>query len=66
MVGNNVSHANNRSKRRFQVNLQKKKFYNPETDEWISLKVSTSGIRHINKVGIATAMKRAITNGFIK
>jgi len=66
MVGNNVSHANNRSKRRFHVNLQNKKFYIPQSDEWITLKVSASGIRNINKVGIGEALKRARSNGFIK
>lgn len=66
MVGNHVSHANNKTKRRFHVNLQNKRFYNPEADEWVTLKVSASGIRHINKVGIAEALKRARANGFIK
>ena len=51
-VGNNVSHANNKTKRKFYPNLQKKRFYIPEEDKWITLKVSTSAIRTINKNGI--------------
>ncbi len=44
MVGNNVSHAKNRTKRKFLANLVKKRFYIPEEDSWISLKVSTIGL----------------------
>ncbi len=66
MVGNNVSHANNRTKRRFEINLLEKKFYLPETDENITLKVSAHGLRVINKVGIEEAVIRAKRNGYIK
>ncbi len=66
MVGNNVSHANNRSKRRFYPNLQKKRFYVPEEDKFITLKVSTSGIRTINKKGITEALKEAKEKGYYK
>jgi len=52
MVGNNVSHSNAKTKRRFLPNLQVKKFYIPELDRTIQLKVSTSAIRNINKKGI--------------
>ena len=62
-VGNNVSHANNKTKRRFNPNLQKKKFYIPEEDRWITLKVSTSVIRTINKNGISKVLKRAREKG---
>ena len=41
MSGNHVSHANNKVKRRFEVNLQKKRFYVPEEDRWVTLRVST-------------------------
>lgn len=64
-VGNNVSHANNKTKRRFNPNLQKKKFYIPEEDKWITLKVSTSALRTINKIGIAAVLKKARANGMI-
>ncbi|MEM6524073.1 MAG: 50S ribosomal protein L28 [Bacteroidota bacterium] len=64
-VGNNVSHANNKTKRRFYPNLQKKRFYIPEEDQWITLKVSTSAIRTINKNGITAVLKKAKANGNI-
>lgn len=64
-VGNNVSHANNKTKRRFYPNLQKKRFYIPEEDKWITLKVSTSAIRTINKNGISAVLKKAKANGNI-
>ncbi|MGB3468968.1 MAG: 50S ribosomal protein L28 [Cyclobacteriaceae bacterium] len=62
-VGNNVSHANNKTKRKFYPNLQKKRFYIPEEGKWITLKVSTSAIRTINKNGIAAVLKKARKNG---
>ena len=49
MVGNNVSHANNKTKRKFYPNLQTKKFFVPETGETVILKVSAKAIRTINK-----------------
>lgn len=64
-VGNNVSHANNKTKRKFYPNLQKKRFYIPEEDKWITLKVATSAIRTINKNGISAVLKKARDNGNI-
>ena len=52
IVGNNVSHANNKTKRRFLPNLQKKRFFIPELNKTVTLKVSTSAMRTINKLGI--------------
>ena len=49
MVGNNVSHSNRKTKRKFYPNLQTKKFYVPETGEWVILKVSANALRTINK-----------------
>jgi large subunit ribosomal protein L28 len=66
MVGNNVSHSKRRTKRRFYPNLIKKKFYLPEEDRWITLKVSTSALRTINKIGLTAALKRAEENGIFK
>ena len=63
--GNNVSHSNNRTKRKFCPNLQKKKFYIPEEDRWITLKVSTAGMRTINKNGITSVLKKAKADGLI-
>ncbi len=64
-TGNNVSHANNKTKRKFYPNLQKKRFYLPEEDKWITLKVSTSALRTINKNGITAVLKKARQNGNI-
>ena len=66
MVGNNVSHALNRTKRKFDANLLKKRFYIPEEDKWITLKVSTSALKNINKLGITAVLKEARKNGFLK
>ena len=65
MVGNNVSHALNRTKRKFNANLVKKRFYIPEEDSWITLKVSTSALKTINKIGISAAIKDAKSKGFL-
>jgi large subunit ribosomal protein L28 len=66
MVGNNVSHAMNKSKRKFDANLIKKRFYIPEEDKWITLKVATSTLKTINKNGISAVLKEARSKGFIK
>ena len=66
MVGNNVSHALNRTKRKFDVNLIKKRFYIPEEDKWLTLKVSASALKNINKLGIYAVVKEARKNGFLK
>ena len=63
MVGNNVSHAKNKTKRRFYPNLQTKKFFVPETGETVILKVSANAIRTIDKKGIAAVLAEAKTNG---
>ena len=62
-TGNNVSHANNKTKRRFYPNLQKKRFYIPEEDRWITLQLSAKAIKTINKNGIATVLKEARAKG---
>jgi large subunit ribosomal protein L28 len=66
MVGNNVSHALNRTKRKFDANLIKKRFYIPEEDKWITLKVATSTLKNINKKGISAVLKEAREKGFLK
>ena len=65
MVGNNVSHANNKTKRKFYPNLQKKRFYIPEEDRWVTMKVSAKAIRTINKKGITAVLKKARKQGNI-
>ena len=63
MSGNNVSHAKNRTKRKFYPNLHVKKFYIPEEDKWITLKVSANALRTINKKGISAVLAEAKANG---
>ncbi len=65
MVGNNVSHAMNRTKRKFNANLMTKRFYIPEEDKWITLKVSASALKNINKKGISAVIKEARQKGFL-
>lgn len=65
MVGNNVSHSNRKTKRKFNVNLFKKKFYWVEEDCWVSLVVSAAGLRTINKIGLDAAIKKAAEKGYL-
>jgi large subunit ribosomal protein L28 len=66
MVGNNVSKALNRTKRKFNANLIKKRFYISDEDKWITLKISTSALKTINRIGISAALKDARSKGFLK
>ena len=52
MVGNNVSHANNKTKRRFLPNLQNRRFWVESENRWVRMRVSGAGIRIIDKLGI--------------
>ncbi|MBK8042360.1 MAG: 50S ribosomal protein L28 [Haliscomenobacter sp.] len=61
--GNNVSHSNRKTKRRFLPNLQKKRFFIPETNQWVTLKVSTSALRTIDKLGIYQYLKAVEAKG---
>ena len=61
--GNNVSKAINKTKRRFNAKIVSKRFYIPEEDKWISLKVSTSVLKTINKKGISAVLKEARAKG---
>lgn len=65
ITGNNVSHSKRRTKRKFYPNLFVKKFYVPEEDAWITLKVSAAGIRNIDKRGITACLKDAKEKGFL-
>ncbi|MCB9261308.1 MAG: 50S ribosomal protein L28 [Flavobacteriales bacterium] len=65
LKGNHVSHSNIKTKRRFYPNLHTKKFYIPEEDAWITLKVSTSALRTINKKGITACLDGFVKNGKI-
>ncbi len=66
MVGNNVSHAKNRTKRKFNANLMTKRFFITEEDKWVTFKVSASALKNINKKGIAAVIKEAKAKGFLK
>ena len=66
MVGNNVSHSQRKTKRKFYPNLITKKFFMPEEKEYITLKISTSALRTINKKGISVCVKEARQKGYIK
>ena len=61
--GNNVSKAINKAKRRFNANIISKRFYIPEEDRWVKLKVSTSVLKTINKKGISAVLKDAKAKG---
>ncbi len=65
MVGNNVSHSNRKTKRKFDANLMRKRFYIPEEDKWVTLRVSTSALKNINKKGISAVIKEAREKGFL-
>jgi len=63
MKGHHVSHSNVKTKRRFLPNLQKKRFYIPETDQWVTLNVSTSAMRNIDKLGIYEYLNQLKADG---
>jgi large subunit ribosomal protein L28 len=66
LVGNKVSHSNTKTKRKFDVNLKVKKFFLPEENKWITIRISTSALRTINKNGIAAVVKEAREKGHLK
>jgi large subunit ribosomal protein L28 len=63
--GNNVSHANNKTKRRFLPNLRTKRFFIAEENRWVTLKLATSAIKTINKNGLMSVLKEAKEKGFL-
>ena len=63
VTGHKVSHSNIKSKRRFLPNLQTKRYYLSEEDKWITLKLSTEGIRTINKKGLYVVVKEMRAKG---
>ncbi len=63
MFGNHVSHANNKAKRRFDINLQVKKFYVPEEDRWVKLRVTAQTIKTINRKGVKAVLDAARRSG---
>ncbi|HBZ35649.1 MAG TPA: 50S ribosomal protein L28 [Rikenellaceae bacterium] len=65
MIGNNVSHSKHRTKREFSPNLKNKRFWLEEEQRFVTLKVSTAGMRNIYKNGLAATLRKAQKNGFI-
>ena len=63
MVGNNVSHSNRKTKRTFGINLIKKRFFVPEEDQWVTLKLTAAALKTINRKGIFAVLKEARANG---
>ena len=64
-VGNNVSHANNRTKRRFLPNLQYRRFWIEDEKRWVRLRVSNAGLRTIDKKGIEVVLAELRARGEI-
>lgn len=65
LTGNHVSHANNKVKRRFGVNLQTKRFFIPGENRWVTLRVSANTIKTINKNGIDAMLAEARRQGIV-
>ena len=63
ITGNNVSHSNRKTKRRFLPNLLKKRFFIPETKKWVSIKLSAKALRTVNKLGIFAYLKKLERQG---
>ncbi len=63
LSGNNVSFSHRKTRRRFNPNLVTKKFYIPEEEAWITIRLSTSALKTINKIGISEALRRVETKG---
>tara|TARA_B100000886_G_C19985626_1_gene311868 strand:+ start:247 stop:486 length:240 start_codon:yes stop_codon:yes gene_type:complete len=63
MVGNHVSHSHRKTKRTFSVNLIKKRFFVPDENQWVTLKLSASALKTINRKGISAVLKEARSNG---
>jgi len=63
MFGNNVSHAHNKTRRRFNINLQKKRFWLADESRYVTLNVSTQGLRLIDKKGIRRVVNELRTQG---
>jgi large subunit ribosomal protein L28 len=61
--GNSISHSNIKTKRRFLPNLQTKRFFLAEEDKWVTLKVSSEGLRTINKNGLYSVVKKLRAEG---
>ena len=65
ITGNSVSHSHRKTRRTFAPNLQERKYFIPEEDRTVKLRVSAAGMRTISKIGIQEALKRAKAKGFL-
>ena len=63
VTGNNVSHANNRTKRRFLPNLQNRKFWVESENRWVAMRISGAALRTIDKLGIDTVIAKMRAEG---
>jgi large subunit ribosomal protein L28 len=63
LVGNRVSHSNRKSKRRFEVNLQTKRFWFEEESRWVKLRISARGMKIIDRRGVAAIVKELRARG---
>lgn len=63
VAGNNVSHSNRKTKRRFVPNLHKKRFFIPELEKWVTLKVSAKALRDINRLGVYAYLQKLEAKG---
>ena len=63
MVGNNVSHANNRTRRRFMPNLQQRRFWVESENRWVSLRLTNAALRTIDKKGIDVVLSEIRARG---
>ena len=59
VTGNNVSHSHHKTKRKFNPNLKNTRFWSEEEGRWITLRVTTTGIKTNNKKGLAVALREA-------
>lgn len=57
MSGNNVSHAHNKTRRRFMPNLQKKRIWVPEENKWVTVKATAKALKTLDKKGYTAMMK---------
>lgn len=63
MTGNNISHANNKTKRRFLPNLQRRRFWVESENRWVSLRLTNAALRTIDKNGIDAVLVEVRANG---
>ncbi len=62
-AGNNVSHSNAKTKRRFVPNIHTKRYFIPETGQWVSIKLSTKAMKNINKLGVYAYLRKLEKKG---